>query len=45
VATAQRNGKPWYAVQPVVIEPTAHVQLHLQPTTDEDLKAALMAAL
>jgi hypothetical protein len=45
VATAQRNGKPWYAVQPVVIEPSAHVQLHLQPTTDEDLKAALMEAL
>jgi len=45
VATAQRNGKPCYAIRPVVIAPTAHVQLHLQPTTDAELKAALMAAL
>ncbi len=45
VATAQRNGKPCFAMQPVVIAPTAHVQLHLQPTTDAELKAALMAAL
>lgn len=45
VATGQRHGKPWYAMQPVVIAPTAHVELHLKPTTDAELKAALMEAL
>ena len=45
VATAQRNGKPCYALQAVVIAPSAHVQLQLRPTTDVELKAALMAAL
>ncbi|MBL7981194.1 MAG: hypothetical protein JNL52_05230 [Flavobacteriales bacterium] len=45
VATAQRNGKPYYAMQPMVIAPTAHVQLHLEPSTDAEMKAALMAAL
>jgi hypothetical protein len=29
----------------VVIAPSAHVQLQLRPTTDVELKAALMAAL
>jgi hypothetical protein len=45
VATAQRHGKPCYALQTVDITPTAQVDLHLQPTTDAELRAALMEAL
>ena len=45
VATAQRHGKPCYALQTVDITPTAQVDLHLRPTTDAELRAALMEAL
>ncbi len=45
VATAQRDGKPCYALHDLVIEPTAQVQLHMHPTTDKALRAALVEAL
>ncbi len=45
VATARRKGAPCYALQEFVIAPTGRVQLHLQPTTDDGLRAALMEAL
>jgi hypothetical protein len=45
VATAQRNGKPWLALQELKIAPTASVELRMQPTTDQELRAALMDAL
>jgi hypothetical protein len=45
VATAQRHGKPCYAVQPVDIAPTATVELQMLPTTDAELRTALMEAL
>lgn len=45
VATAQRDGKPCFAVHDMIIEPTAQISLEMRPTTDKELRAALNEAL
>ncbi|HEX2618126.1 MAG TPA: hypothetical protein VHL57_11330 [Flavobacteriales bacterium] len=45
IATAQREGEPWYALQEITIAEHAEVDLRLQHTTAKGLRQALLSAL